>query len=305
MLIRFSPILAAGLFALSPIVAVAQPIVFERSLSVGGAPTLDASTGSGNVTVRGGAGSTILVKGTIEVRKERNAPANAAELARQLAANPPIVQAGDVVTVGNITDEETRRAVKVSYEITVPTATTVTARSGSGNVSVAQVDGRIKANSGSGNVSIAGAGNDIDARTGSGNVSVTDARRTASLSSGSGNIVATLSGQGDVKASTGSGNITLTGVVGLLSANTGSGNIGVDGTPTGDWKLSAASGDVKVRVPADRGFAVDASTSSGSLDMGPALTVQGRVDRRRIQGTVRGGGPTIRLSTASGNIAVQ
>ncbi|MCC6164350.1 MAG: DUF4097 family beta strand repeat protein [Acidobacteria bacterium] len=292
-------------FALSPIVAVAQPIVFERSLTVGAAPTLEASTGSGNVTVRGGAGSTVLVKGTIEVRTGWNAPPNAADLARRLAANPPIVQTGDVVTVGNITDEETRRAVKVSYEITVPTTTTVTARSGSGNVSVAQVDGRIKANSGSGNVSVASAGNDIDARTGSGNVSVTDARRTASLSSGSGNIVATLSGQGDVKASTGSGNIRLTGVVGLLSANTGSGNIGVDGTPTGDWKLSAASGDVKVRVPADRGFVVDASTASGSLDMGPALTLQGKIDRRRIQGTVRGGGPTLRLSTASGNIAVQ
>ncbi len=302
---RLSPVLAASLFALTPVLALAQPLTFERSLTVGAAPSLDASADSGNVTVRAGTGNAIVVKGTVEVRKGWNAPANAADLAKQVAANPPITQAGDAVKVGRIADEATRKAVSVSYDITVPVATMVAASSGSGNVTVGGVNNSVKANSGSGNIDVSGIGGDVDARTGSGNVTVKDARRAASLSSGSGNIVALLTGQGDVKASTGSGDIKLTGVVGLLSANTGSGSIGVEGKPTGDWKLSAASGDVSVVVPGEQGFTLEASTASGSLDVTAPLTVQGKIDRRRVQGTVRGGGPMLRLSTASGDIAVR
>lgn len=305
MSIRLTPVLAATLFTLTPVLAVAQPLTFERTLTVGAAPSLEASAGSGNVTVRGGTGSTIVVKGTVEVRKGWSAPSNAADLARQLVANPPIAQTGDAVKVGHIADEATRQAVSVSYDISVPVATMVAANSGSGNVTVSGVNNTVKANSGSGNVEVSSVGGDLDARTGSGNVSVKDARKAANLSTGSGNIVANLTGQGDVKASTGSGDIKVTGVVGLLSANTGSGSIGVQGKPTGDWKLSAASGNVHVEVPADQGFTLDASTSSGSLDINAPLTVQGRIDRRRVQGTVRGGGPTLRLSTASGDIAVR
>lgn len=305
MSMRLSPVLAASLLTLAPVGAVAQPLTFERSLTVGAAPSLDAAADSGNVTVRAGAGNSIVVKGTVEVRKGWGVPSNAADLARQIAASPPISHSGDAVKVGRIFDETTRKAVAVSYDITVPAATLVAASSGSGNVAVSGIDNSVKANSGSGAIDVSGIGGDVDARTGSGNVTVKDARKAANLSSGSGDIIGRLSGQGDVKASTGSGDITLTGVVGLLSANTGSGSIGVEGKPTGDWKLSAASGDVHVAVPPAQGFTLDASTASGSLDIAAPLTVQGKIDRRRVQGTVRGGGPVLRLSTASGDIAVR
>lgn len=305
MSVRLPHLLAATLVALTPGLASAQPLTFERSLTVGAAPALEVSTGSGDVTVRARSGSTMVVKGTVEVRKGWNVPSNAADLARQVVANPPVVQSGDIVRVGRIDDETTRRAVSVSYEISVPAATMVQASSGSGNVSVTGVDGAVKANSGSGNVSASAIGGDVDVRTGSGNVTVKDVKRAANLSTGSGNIAAVLSGAGDVKASTGSGDIKLTGVNGLLVATTGSGSIGVEGNPTGDWKVSAASGDVNLVVPAEKGFTLDASTASGSLDIASPLTVQGRIDRRRVQGTVRGGGPTLRVSTASGDISVR
>lgn len=305
MSIRLSSALAASLLTLAPALALAQPQTFERSLTVGAAPSLDIVADSGNVTVHAGGGSVIVVKGTVEVRKGWNVPANAADLARQVAAAPPIQQAGDAVKVTRIADETTRKAVSISYDVTVPASTMVVAGSGSGDVGVSGVNGSVKATSGSGDVAAADIGGDLDVRTGSGDVSVKGAKKAASLSTGSGDIVATLNGQGDVKASTGSGDITLSGVVGLLVANTGSGGIDVTGKPTGDWKLSAASGDVRVALPAEQGFTLDASTASGSLDVTPAITMQGKIDRRHIQGTVRGGGPTLRLSTASGDIAVK
>lgn len=306
MSMRLSPVVAASFFTLAPVLAVAQPFPFERTLQVGASPSLDVASGSGQVTVRAGSGPTIVVKGTVTVNSGWGAPANAAELARQVAANPPITQAGDMVQVGRLTDETTRKAVSISYDITVPTAASVAASSGSGAVSVSGVNGQVKATAGSGNVAVASVGGEVDARSGSGDISVTGARKGASLSTGSGDIVASLNGSGAVKASTGSGDISLKGVVGLLSASTGSGRIGVEGTPTGEWKVSSASGDVRIAVPADQGFTLDARTTSGSLEVGAeGVTVEKSPGRRRAAGAVRGGGPTLRLSTASGDIAVR
>ncbi|BCS32318.1 hypothetical protein TBR22_A15280 [Luteitalea sp. TBR-22] len=303
MSVRLSSLFAASLITLAPALAAAQPVPFERTLSVGASPALDVSTGSGNVVVQSG-GSSIVIKGTVEPRKGWGAPANAADIARQVAAKPPIVQAGDSITVGRL-DEAQKQAVSISYDIIVPAGTMVAARSGSGNVRVSGVNNAVKATSGSGNVEVMEIGGTVDANSGSGNVTVKGARQAASLSSGSGNIVAILTGKGDVKASTGSGDIKITGAHGLVAANTGSGSIGVEGTPTGDWKVSSASGDVQVALPATQGFVVDARTASGSLDVAAPLTVEGKVNPRHITGTVRGGGPTLRLSTASGDIAVK
>ena len=98
-------------------------IPFERSLTVGAAPALEVSTGSGDVTVRAGAGGTIVVKGTVSVSKGSDVPANAAEIAKQVAANPPITRPAMPSRSDTITDETTRKAVSISYEISVPAAT--------------------------------------------------------------------------------------------------------------------------------------------------------------------------------------
>ena len=58
-------------------------------------------------------------------------------------------------------------------------------------------------------------------------------------------------------------------------------------------------------MAADQGYTLDASTASGSLEVASGLDVQRQPGRRRAQGAVRGGGPTVRLSTASGDIAVK
>lgn len=299
------PIAAATLLALVPVVAAAQPHTFEKSLTVGAAPTLEVVSDSGNITVRAGGGSSILVKGTVAVRTGWGAPANAAELARQVAASPPITQAGDAVRIGRITDDGVRKAVSVAYDITVPAGTIVDASAGSGAIVVSGVERDVKASAGSGDITVSAIGGPVSLRTGSGSIAATGLAQAAQLSSGSGDIVAALTGQGDVRASTGSGDIQLTGIIGLVRASSGSGNVQVDGKPTGDWKLSAASGDVRVQLPAEQGFTLDASTASGNFEVAGPLTVQGKVEKRRIQGTVRGGGPTLHLSTASGDIAVR
>lgn len=316
----------AAFFALlltAPRPALAQAPAFEKSYTVSGDAVLDATSDSGDIVVRTGTGSTIQVRGRVDVRKGWGVPANAADLAQQVAAQPPVSQTGNTVTLARIADETTRKAVSISYEVTVPGRTAVTARSGSGNVLVQGTQLALSARTGSGDVRVGGIGADADLRSGSGDIEVNGVAGTARINTGSGGVRATgigaglhastgsgdidaaLTGKGDVQTSTGSGSVRLTGVVGAVSASTGSGDVNVAGTPTGNWKLSTASGSVAVAVPPDAGFTLDARTSSGSLDLDVPLTTQGRMDRRRVQGAVRGGGPTLALSTASGSISVR
>lgn len=323
----YRQIVLAGVSALlltSPRPATAQAATFEKTLTVAADAALEVASDSGAIVVRAGQGQTVVVRGRVDVRRGWNVPANAADLARRVADAPPVALEGNTVRVGRIDDETTRKAVSVSYDITVPTRTSVNARSGSGRISIENTQADVSARTGSGEVVVKGVGADADLRTGSGRISVDNVAGAARVSTGSGAISAlnigrgleaetgsgaieaTLTGKGDVQASTGSGAIRLKGVVGALSASSGSGTIVVSGSPAGDWKVNASSGSVAVSVPSDAGFVLDARSGSGSLDVDVPLTSQQtRGDKHRIQGTVRGGGPSMQLSTSSGSISVK
>jgi DUF4097 and DUF4098 domain-containing protein YvlB len=54
-------------------------------------------------------------------------------------------------------------------------------------------------------------------------------------------------------------------------------------------------------------FNLDAETGSGSVKSEPPLTIttHGTIDKHHVQGTVNGGGPTIKAETGSGSINIQ
>jgi DUF4097 and DUF4098 domain-containing protein YvlB len=108
---------------------------------------------------------------------------------------------------------------------------------------------------------------------------------------------------------TGSGNITVRGIHGGLHAEAGSGDITAEGTQTGGWEIRTGSGNVQVRLPQDAAFDANLSTSSGSMEVNPAITmtVQGRVQemRKQIEGKVRGGGPMLTVHTSSGDVHIE
>jgi len=102
-----------------------------------------------------------------------------------------------------------------------------------------------------------------------------------------------------------SGGVTLTGVNGAAHVGTASGSISISGRPAGPWSLSAASGGVSVTVPPDAAFDLEAHTSSGSVSSVHPITMSGEIDKRRLAGKVRGGGPLVKLGTASGSIRIK
>ena len=158
------------------------------------------------------------------------------------------------------------RSSRVSYEVVVPTNTRIQARTGSGALLIERVAGSVAATTGSGDVEMTAVGGNVDIRTGSGSIRVENFEAA-------------------------------------LRARTGRGEIQVEGTPGGVWNLATGSGGIRIDVPDEAAFEIDARTGSGAVLCDHPVFVR-EIRRGRLQGKVRGGGPTVALRTAAGSITI-
>jgi hypothetical protein len=109
--------------------------------------------------------------------------------------------------------------------------------------------------------------------------------------------------KGPARATAGSGSIELSGIAGSVEARAGSGRILVHGLGAG-IVARAGSGSVTLQLTQTAAFNLSARTGSGGLDVNHPMTVQGRLNRHRIEATVRGGGPLVDVSTGSGAVSI-
>src|ERR1035441_7077495 len=198
-------LLAAAALGLAAIPALASEATFERTLTVSGQVQLSVSTGSGNIHLTRGAGNQVHIFG-----KVKSGWGGSEERVKEIAANPPIEQTGNIVRIGG--HHENLHNISIDYEIQAPE------------------NAFLDAGSGSGDIRVDGVGENAKISTGSGNIHATGLHGGFKVDTGSGNIYADQTGQGDVKAQTGSGNVELRNLHGGLHGGTGSGNIKVAGT---------------------------------------------------------------------------
>ncbi len=297
---------------------------FERNLKVTGPVDLDVETGSGSITVRAGNSDTLEIRGTIRASDGwLSSDRGVEDRVRYLESHPPIEQSGNTIRIGHINDHDLTRNISISYELVVPATTRLRAQTGSGSQTIDGISGPVEANSGSGSLQVSNVGAEVNARTGSGGIELRAVRGNSRASTGSGSIRAigiaggmnasTGSGSvkleqtaaGDVEVETGSGGVELSGVKGSARVTTGSGSITAEGEPSGCWRLHTGSGSVRVRVPNQAGYEVEAHTSSGRIESNLPITVQGTISPRELHGKVRGGGAVLDLSTSSGNVYIE
>ena len=240
---------------------------FERTLTVDGPVELSVRTGSGSIQVRTGSGARVQIMGRISAGSSRDG-VDAAERVRRVEAAPPIAQTGNVIRIGDTNDDPIYRNVAISYEIEVPANTRINSQTGSGSQTIGSLDGPVRAQTGSGSIKIVRAG-------------------------------------GSLHAQTGSGNIEADAVGGEVHAQTGSGSIDVRQTARADVNVQTGSGSVTLTLPPDAAYTLNAQTGSGSISTAQPLTVQGRVRRNHVTGTVRGGGNNIQVRTGSGSIDIR
>jgi len=208
----------------------------------------------------------------------------------------------------------------------------VSAKSSSGHVQLARVKARrVTAESGYGAVGVreAQVEHEIEARSKSGSVTAESVKAArVQLGSGYGPIRVSKV-EGDLSLETSSGSISVVDVRGALAAKTGYGSIDVDGVLSvlalesksgsvkaharaessvdSEWTLTSSYGRVELRAPKDLAFDLSARTGYGQIEVGYALQVApGALGKngREIQGSINGGGKTVRLKSASGNVVV-
>jgi Putative adhesin len=278
---------AVAILSLAAASAFAADSTFERTLSAGSSPNVSISTGSGYIRLHPGSGDQIHIIGHVHSSHGwMSGGGDADSRVQQIVSNPPIVQNGNDITIGERHNNDLFHNISIDYEITLPRGSAINSTTGSGDVEIQDVGASVKAQSGSGSVRVHGV------------------QGMTNLGTGSGDIELQQTGPGDVKAETGSGSIRLHGIAGGLKASTGSGDIEAEGQPTTDWKVSTGSGSVRLSV-GNAHFNLDADTGSGNISVAQPMTMQGSLNRHHVSAVVGGGGPTIRVGTGSGDIQIK
>jgi Putative adhesin len=269
---------AMAALALAAVPVLASEATFERNLTVKGRVELSVATGAGNIRLTHGSDGQVHILGRV-----KSSWGGSEEQVKQIAANPPIDQTGNIIRIG--ARHQNLRNISIDYEIEAP------------------AEAYLDAGTGSGNVDDDGVGENAKLNTGSGNIHATGLHGGFQVETGSGNIYAEQTGEGDVKAETGSGSIELRNLRGALKAETGSGSIKLGGMPTAPWQIETGSGSVDY-WPGNAALTLDAEAESGSVRADREVTTQGDSDRHHLTGKLNGGGPTVRIETGSGNIRI-
>ena len=91
---------------------------FDKTLNVSGQADLYVSTGSGNIHVSPGSGNQIHIVGHVHAGWSSFGDVNSR--IQRIVDNPPIVQNGNTVRVGEVTDHSLFNNISIDYDVTVP-----------------------------------------------------------------------------------------------------------------------------------------------------------------------------------------
>ncbi len=135
---------------------------------------------------------------------------------------------------------------------------------GSGDIDVARVEGRLDATTGGGDISVESVRDGASLRTGSGDITVGTHEQGADCSTGSGDVRLGDS-VGPVRVKVGSGDIVIERVRNHSVATSGSGDVRVEAAEGPSVVAESARGDVHIGVPAGTPTYLDLKTVTGDI----------------------------------------
>ena len=234
--------------------------------------------------------------------------------------------------------------LKIRFLITVPQQYNVDLDTSSGGISVADLDGNVRARTSGGSLRFGNITGTVWGRTSGGSIKLTSCESQAELKT-SGGSIEVVNVAGDVRAQTSGGSLRLGEIQGSIWGKTSGGSIkvarcngGVDvQTSGGSIRLESVGGDVNAKTSGgsihaamttqpqdecsfrtsgggitvmlipDIAVDVEAETRGGhvSTDFVVKSTLQGKVPKNRLEGSINGGGPLLKLRTSGGNIHLQ
>ena len=162
--------------------------------------------------------------------------------------------------------------------------------------------------SGNGSVSLAGVRGDASLATGNGSVSINDVVGQLKLHTGNGSVSGSDLG-GTLNASTGNGSMHVSGRFSRMEAHTGNGAVDLESSGPDALRdgatVTSGSGSVTLRLSRDAHANVHLSSGSGGIHSDLPIAAQGDIDRHELNGTLNGGGATVRVSTGSGGVRLE
>ncbi|MGH3933520.1 MAG: DUF4097 family beta strand repeat-containing protein [Pseudonocardiaceae bacterium] len=206
------------------------------------------------------------ITGLLSWLGEQSAGAPPGELAAEAVRRTVIDFTGQRLTVRSPRDFSLR-TVPLTIQVTVPSNSSITARSGSADITVEGVADRVDVSTGSGQVRAQPRTGETDVRTGSGDVRLGSVLGRLRVRTGSGKVEvisienAAAGGQGTVY--TGSGDVRLGAVTQDMSARTGSGDLTVVDASAGGLELTTGSGQLRIGIHSGVRAELDISSGSG------------------------------------------
>jgi hypothetical protein len=288
----------------------------HRTLSLGPSGSLDLSTLAGDITVTAGTGPPSL---EIIRRSRARTDAEAKQGLDRVTVNvEDRNERVRVMTVSPENDGRTTADVEVSFVVTAPVGTNLTAHTLAGNVSVTGIHGEVGANTASGSVTLTDVRRIRDVHSLAGTVTISDAETDGLLEAHSiaGAVVMTRVKAQRVSAWSTVGQVTAEDVdceEALLKSLSGTVEYRGLLARKGRYELRTQSGSVHFEPTGTAGFDLDARSFSGAIRIDPALHFQASGPPRRnltgtggrsLTGTAGNAEATVIIVTFSGGVTI-
>ncbi|MFB3789378.1 MAG: DUF4097 domain-containing protein [bacterium] len=144
----------------------------------------------------------------------------------------------------------------------------------------------------------------LDAVTVNGSVTVREVSAAVKLESVNGKIEAEAC-TGPLRAETVNGSVHLANTASWVQAETVNGSVDIQmaGAPDKDSSVETVNGSVRIQLPGESGLTLDLENSNGGMHF-ENRTFAGDRQKHKVQGTIHGGGPVLRIRTVNGSITL-
>ena len=184
----------------------------------------------------------------------------------------------------------------------------VRVRTSGGSLCFQNITGAVLGHTSGGSIETVNVAGDVQVRTSGGSIRFGAIRGFISGRTSGGSIkVVDCSGGTDVRTS--GGGIWLGGIGKNVNARTSGGSIQAAMTtqPQSECSLRTSGGQITCTLIPDIAVDLEAKTSGGRVSTNFAVesAIQGKVPKNRLEGSINGGGPLLKLRTSGGNIHLQ
>ncbi len=187
------------------------------------------------------------------------------------------------------------RGPKVDYDISVPQGARVTIEARNGRIEVRSVQGPVTAAGRNGPITVDDCADAVSVEARNGRVVVSRCGSSVEVK-GTNGTMAVEHVRGLVRARTTNGTISIEDAPGGVEASSTNGSLRYAGELRGDFDMQAVNGTIRLTVPADSRFEIDAESRHGS--------VRSELPVQRSGGGGEGPRPKVKLRTVNGAIRI-